>query len=127
MNKYQQDFRRKRFLTKFKVVFKHELTRKLLELKDYILKEKKQVFKIKQRYSEFEAKKIVFKKDLCLNNQNQISWFYAFERKDQDPLTNYILHKIESEFDFNKSILITGCGTGIMVFHLSKTFIKLME
>ena len=47
--------------------------------------------------------------DLALNVNNEISWFYtAYERKDKDPLTNFILHYLTSNHNLNKKILVTG-------------------
>ena len=47
------------------------------------------------------------------------SWFYtAYERGDADPLTNYTLEYIRKNVPKDASILVTGCGTGIMLFHL---------
>lgn len=112
------------FFIRIRVVLIHELTRKILHIKNKILRKiGKEKFTIKQRYSEFQAKKVVFNSDLVLNTSNRISWFYtAFERKDQDPLTNFILGKLDAEYNQRKSILVTGCGTGIMVFHLAEKF-----
>lgn len=112
------------FFTKTKVVLKHEVLNLLIKFKNIIFRKKqKQIFKIKQRYSDFSAKKIVFNLDLVLNYKNKLSWFYtAFERKDQDPLTNFVLEYVDNNFESNKNILVTGCGTGIMVFHWAEKF-----
>jgi 2-polyprenyl-3-methyl-5-hydroxy-6-metoxy-1,4-benzoquinol methylase len=83
---------------------------------------------IKSKYSEIEAKKIVVNQGLGLVNGNQLSWFYtAFERDDKDPLTNFTLNFINGNVDRNKKILVTGCGTGIMVFHLADQGFKSVE
>ncbi len=83
---------------------------------------------IKSRYSDIEAKKIVVDQGLGLVNGNQLSWFYtAFERDDKDPLTNFTLKFINEKVDKNKKILVTGCGTGIMVFHLADQGFKFVE
>lgn len=83
---------------------------------------------IKSKYSEIEAKKIVVDQGLGLVNGNQLSWFYtAFERDDKDPLTNFTLKFINENVERNKKILVTGCGTGIMVFHLADQGFKSVE
>jgi len=74
----------------------------------------------KRRYTERQAKAIVIDEGLALTNAGQISWFYtAFERNDADPLTNFALGYIEANVPKNARILLTGCGTGIMAFHLA--------
>lgn len=48
------------------------------------------------------------------------SWFYsAFEREDQDPLTNYEMEYIAKNSSRDSKILNAGCGTGIVTFHLA--------
>jgi hypothetical protein len=83
---------------------------------------------IKSKYSENEAKKIVVNQGLGLVDGNQLSWFYkAFERDDKDPLTNFTLKFICENVERNKNILVTGCGTGIMVFHLADQGFKTVQ
>jgi SAM-dependent methyltransferase len=82
-------------------------------------------FDLKQRYSEGYAKKVVIKKKLAITTEGKPSWFYtAFERKDSDPLTNYTLQFIQDNLEKDKRILVTGCGTGITVFHLADVGFK---
>jgi hypothetical protein len=83
---------------------------------------------IKSRYTEAEAKKIVVNEGLGLVEGNKLSWFYtAFERDDRDPLTNFSLNYINDNIEKTKKILVTGCGTGIMVFHLADQGFKSIE
>jgi cyclopropane fatty-acyl-phospholipid synthase-like methyltransferase len=82
---------------------------------------RKTVFDVKHRYSVREAKKIVLQEGLALTD-GRPSWFYtAFERGDTDPLTNFALRFIEENVRKEAKVLITGCGTGIMAFHLADT------
>lgn len=77
-------------------------------------------FVLKQRYSNRYAKNVVLKKKLALTVSGKPSWFYtAFERGDRDPLTNYTLQFVEDTLNKESKILITGCGTGITLFHLA--------
>jgi len=79
----------------------------------------KEKFVIKQRYSQRYAKKMVLKKKLAISD-GKPSWFYkAFQRGSTDPLTNHTLQYIENTLKKESKILITGCGTGITVFHLA--------
>jgi SAM-dependent methyltransferase len=53
------------------------------------------------------------------------SWFYyAFDRGDADPLTNYSMKYIDEKISRDKTILNTGCGTGIITFHLASLGFK---
>jgi SAM-dependent methyltransferase len=55
---------------------------------------------------------------LVVNGQG--SWFYtAYQRGDADPLTTYALDFVCANFRKNAWILVTGCGTGITLFHLA--------
>ena len=104
------------------LAFKYETKRKLKNLLKKILGRPKfkSQYSIKSRYTEFEAKKIVIEEKLGLVSGKNLSWFYtAFERGDSDPLTNFTLNYIFNNVNKNKEILITGCGTGIMAFHLA--------
>lgn len=77
-------------------------------------------FIIKQRYSKRYAKKVVLKKKLAVTTSRKPSWFYtSFDRSITDPLTNYTLKFIEDTINKENKILITGCGTGINLFHLA--------
>jgi hypothetical protein len=77
-------------------------------------------FDIKRRYSVWAAKRIVMDENLAIVDNSHPSWFYsAFDRNDADPLTNYSLKYIEQNVPKEASILIMGCGTGIMAFHLA--------
>jgi SAM-dependent methyltransferase len=75
---------------------------------------------VKSRYSERDAKKIVINSNLAIVDGNQLSWFYtAFDRGGADPLTNFALGYIQTHVPKESRILLTGCGTGIMVFLLA--------
>lgn len=88
-------------------------------MKRVLGREKKNEFQIKSRYSIWQAKATVFGEGLAFTD-GKISWFYtAFERGDHDPLTNYALEYIDKNVPKSSRILVTGCGTGITVFHLS--------
>ena len=64
-------------------------------------------------------KKIIKKAGLEKEENGDISWFYtAYDRGDSDPLTNYNLDFIEQKISAQSKVLITGCGTGIMLFYL---------
>jgi len=80
-------------------------------------------FKLLQRYTVSQAQHLVRKSGLATTgNGKYTSWFYtAFLRKEDDPLTNYTLSEIARKFhleDENPQLLVTGCGTGITVFHM---------
>lgn len=74
---------------------------------------------IKSRISPRRAKELVLRERLAVAD-GQPSWFYvAFDRGDQDPLTNYALDFIARNIPKSGRLLVTGCGTGITVFHLA--------
>jgi SAM-dependent methyltransferase len=117
------------WLTKF-VCLKYEFRKVLASAAKSILFRKKKTtssFTVKSRYTVSEAKKIIRNEGLALNGY-QPSWFYtSFERLNTDPLTNCCLQFIEDNVPKESSILITGCGTGIMVFHLADAGFKSIE
>ena len=108
-------------LSVYLMCLKYEIKASLKNIAKRLLKEnRKDVRKVKHRYSVLNAKQIVIDENLALTDCKQPSWFYtAFERNDSDPLTNYSLRYIEEKVDKNAAVLVTGCGTGIMVFHLA--------
>ena len=107
-------------LMDFLTLAKYEVMSMLIRFAKRVLgREKKVEFEIKSRYSVMQAKSTVVGEGLAFIN-GEISWFYtAFERGDHDPLTNYALEYIERNMPKSSRILVTGCGTGITVFHLS--------
>lgn len=99
---------------------RHEIFRFIRStLKRLIGRTNKKPSRIKSRYSEFAGKRIVLQEGIGLVDTG-ISWFYtAFERGSGDPLTNFMLDYVERNLPRDSTILLTGCGTGIMVFHLA--------
>jgi SAM-dependent methyltransferase len=83
---------------------------------------KKAHFKIKRRYSKTYAKFVTLKSGVAHWPEffgNGVTWFYtAYDREDKDPLTNYLLKTIDKEYKHGGDVLVTGCGTGIMAFHI---------
>lgn len=72
------------------------------------------------RFSPWQGKLITLKENLAFRG-NDVSWFYsAFDRGENDPLTNRALLWIEQNIPKDKKILMTGCGTGLMIFHLAE-------
>jgi SAM-dependent methyltransferase len=79
------------------------------------------------RYSPWQGKLITLKEKLAFVD-NKVSWFYsAFDRGQADPLTNRALGWIEQNVPRDKSILMTGCGTGLMTFHLAEKGFSLIQ
>ncbi len=80
---------------------------------------KKEDARIVSKVPVHQIKKLIKNKGFAVSD-GQASWFYtAYERGDSDPLTNYVMKFLESGTDKNARVLITGCGTGIMAFHLA--------
>jgi SAM-dependent methyltransferase len=77
-------------------------------------------FQMNARYSARRAKDIVLGERLAVVD-GAPSWFYtAFEdRSTHDPLTNSALQYVQSKSGSGARVLVTGCGVGIMVFHLA--------
>ncbi|MEW9902608.1 class I SAM-dependent methyltransferase [Pseudomonas putida] len=70
------------------------------------------------KVSKSAIKKMIKDKGFAVID-GQASWFYtAYERGDHDPLTNFALDYIVKNFQKDARVLVTGCGTGIMAFHL---------
>lgn len=103
--------------------FTLDIARQLLRRKH---KHNSYQLKLFQRYTASQAQNIVRKSGLATTgNGKHTSWFYtAFLRQDNDPLTNYALSSIARKFHdsgqylISSQLLVTGCGTGITVFHL---------
>jgi hypothetical protein len=75
--------------------------------------------KLKSRVPVSKIKSLIRKRGLALNEKGEPTWFYtAYQRGDSDPLTNYTLDYICREVPKDSDILVTGCGTGIMLFFL---------
>jgi SAM-dependent methyltransferase len=84
-----------------------------------VKKVRKEDSKIKSKVPVSEIKKLIRDKGFAVSD-GQASWFYtAYERGDSDPLTNFAMAFVETNVDKNAPVLITGCGTGIMAFHLA--------
>lgn len=84
-----------------------------------IKKVPKEDARIKSKVSVSAIKKLIRDKGFAVTD-GQASWFYtAYERGDLDPLTNFAMTFLETNIDKKSPILITGCGTGIMAFHLA--------
>jgi SAM-dependent methyltransferase len=74
---------------------------------------------IKSSVSVFKIKRLLIKNGLAVMD-GQPTWFYtAYERGDQDPLTNHALNFILQNVSREAKILVTGCGTGITSFYLA--------
>jgi hypothetical protein len=74
---------------------------------------------LKSRVSVSRIKRMIRKRGLALDESGSPTWFYtAYHREDSDPLTNYTLEFICREVSKNSDVLVTGCGTGIMLFFL---------
>ena len=68
--------------------------------------------------NSFSGKICVIKNGLGFT-VNGPSWFYtAFDRGFSDPLTNQALSWINSNIPKHGKVLMTGCGTGLMLFNL---------
>lgn len=68
------------------------------------------------------------KNGLAFDEKNQFSWFYtAYDRNDKDKMTNYTMNFICEGFSKDSRILITGCGSGITLFHLMDSGFKNVE
>jgi SAM-dependent methyltransferase len=115
------EFSSKGYLSDYLVCFKHDIKRSaMLFLKRMAGRKKRTVFDLKQRYSSRYAKNVILKKKLAITD-GKPSWFYtAFERGDADALTNHTLQFIDRTLSKEGRILVTGCGTGITVFHLAE-------
>lgn len=84
-----------------------------------IRKVRKEDSRINSKVSVTAIKKLIREKGFAVSD-GQASWFYtAYERGDLDPLTNFAMEFLDSNVNKSAPILITGCGTGIMAFHLA--------
>jgi SAM-dependent methyltransferase len=115
------EFSSKGYLSDYLICLKHDIKRSaILFLKRMAGRKKRTVFDLKQRYSSRYAKNVILRKKLAITD-GKPSWFYtAFERGDADALTNYSLGFIDQNLSKEGRILVTGCGTGITVFHLAE-------
>lgn len=83
---------------------------------------------LKSRVPVSKIKGVIRKRGLALDEAGRPTWFYtAYQRGDSDPLTNYTLDFICKEVPKNSDILVTGCGTGIMLFFLIDQGFKNVE
>ncbi|HLL24376.1 MAG TPA: class I SAM-dependent methyltransferase, partial [Kofleriaceae bacterium] len=101
------------------ICYSHDLKRAAIQLVKRVAGKPARTPHIASRISSRRAKELLLREKLAVSG-GAPSWFYtAFERGDSDPLTNYTLSFIESSVARDARILVTGCGTGIMVFHLA--------
>jgi hypothetical protein len=83
---------------------------------------------IKSRVPVSKIKGFMRNSGLALDENGKATWFYtAYYREDSDPLTNETMEFICSEIPKDASLLITGCGTGIMLFYLMDRGFKDVE
>jgi len=83
---------------------------------------------LKSRVSVSKIRYLLRKRGLALDESGHPTWFYtALHRGDSDPLTNYTLDFICKEVPKDSRLLITGCGTGIMLFFLMDQGFKNVE
>ncbi len=83
---------------------------------------------LRSRVSVTKIKSLMRKRGLATDESGNPTWFYtAYHREDSDPLTNETLAFICREIPKNSSLLITGCGTGIMLFFLMDQGFKNVE
>lgn len=69
-------------------------------------------------YGPRTARRLLLKKKMAISG-SQPSWFYsAYDRGSSDPMTNETLARILKKSNSGDRILVTGCGTGLTVFHL---------
>jgi hypothetical protein len=74
---------------------------------------------IKSRVNPLQIRKYMRQNGLAYDEKNQFSWFYtAYDRNDKDKMTNYTMNFIVNNFSKDSRVLVTGCGTGITLFHL---------
>ena len=101
------------------ICYKHDLKHALVGLVKRVAGQTPRAQHVKSRISSRRAKELVLEEKLAVTGDAP-SWFYtAFERGDQDPLTNYTLDFIARALPRDARVLVTGCGTGIMAFHLA--------
>jgi|GEM_PF-5961736 len=75
--------------------------------------------RLQSRIPASKIKRLIRRRDLALDKFGNPSWFYtAYQREDSDPLTNFTLDFICENIPKDSDLLITGCGTGIMLFFL---------
>lgn len=80
-----------------------------------------------KQFSGLDGKRLVLKNGFGFS-ETGLSWFYtAFDREEQDPLTNRALHWILRNIPKEEKILLTGCGCGIMAFHLAENGFENLE
>jgi SAM-dependent methyltransferase len=113
------EFESQGFLRDRLICYKHDLKHALVGLLKRVAGKQGQAQHVKTRISSRRAKDLLLRERLAISG-NAPSWFYtAFERGDQDPLTNYTLDFIAHNIPRDGRVLVTGCGTGIMAFHLA--------
>ena len=74
---------------------------------------------IKMDYSVRAARKYMRRVGLAVAGTSPSWFYYAFNRGDSDPLTKYELKYLDENISRDSTILNTGCGTGIIAFHLA--------
>jgi len=80
-----------------------------------------------RRFTKTFGKWLVANSRIGFTN-GKVSWFYtAFDRESQDPLTNGALRWIQENISKDGKILITGCGVGLMAFHLAESGFSRIE
>ena len=99
---------------------KYNLKLLIADIKDYLkIMLRDNPVGICSSYPLWKIKLYMIRNGLALDSARNPSWFYtAYSRGGQDPLTNYTLKRLIDEPEKNKEVLITGCGTGIMLFFL---------
>lgn len=70
------------------------------------------------RFSPTQGKWLVLKNRLAYT-ETGLSWFYTAFERDYDPLTSRAMSWISKNVPKDQKILMTGCGTGLMAFHLA--------
>lgn len=113
------EFQSQGYLRDRLICYTHDLKRAALDLVKRVAGQPPRATHVRSRISSRRAKDLLLREKLAISD-GAPSWFYtAFERGDQDPLTNYTLELVETRIPKHARILVTGCGTGIMVFHLA--------
>lgn len=83
---------------------------------------------LKSRIPVSKIKKMIYDRGLAFNEHGEVHWFYtAYDLGGPDSLTNYTLDFICKEIPKNASLLVTGCGTGRMLFYLMDQGFKNVE
>jgi SAM-dependent methyltransferase len=70
-------------------------------------------------YSVKDVKKFMRNVGFAVAGKSPSWFYYAFNRNNDDKLTNYELEWIERNIPRDSEVLNTGCGTGIIALHLA--------